>query len=265
MKDKWNARVDAIDSLLCVGLDPLFAAIPPEFHAADFPSYEFNRYIIDQTHEFVSAYKLNTAFYESQGEIGWKELRMTMEYLRAHHPSIVTICDAKRGDIGHTNTQYCRAIFDVLGFDAVTLNPFVGRDALMPFLERVDKASIILCRTTDTGSQEFQELLVDGVPLWLKIASNVSQHWNTLHNCMLVIGASFPEQLRQARAIIGEMTVLVPGFGAQGGNLRDVMSAGLVEGRGLVLNVGRSVIYAKDPAQEARELRDSINVLRALP
>lgn len=265
MKDKWNARAETANSLLCVGLDPMFAAMPSDFQAADFPLYEFNRYIIDQTHEFVSAYKLNTAFYESQGEIGWKELRMTMEYLRARHPSIVTICDAKRGDIGHTNTQYCRAIFDVLGFDAVTLNPFVGRDALMPFLERVDKASIILCRTTDAGSGEFQELNVDGVPLWLKVASNVSQQWNTLRNCMLVIGASFPDQLRQAREIIGEMTVLVPGIGAQGGSLRDIMAAGLVNQRGLILNAGRSIIYAENPAHEARELRDSINTLRSRP
>ncbi|NDJ78897.1 MAG: orotidine-5'-phosphate decarboxylase, partial [Chloroflexi bacterium] len=164
--EKYARRVEGVNSLLCVGLDSRIDRLPERFHAAEFSQFTFNRWIIEQTHEAVCAYKPNIAFYEALGPEGLAALEQTVEYLRAQHPDILTICDAKRADIGSTNQGYVTAIFDRLGFDAVTLNPYLGREALAPFLERTDKACIILCRTSNPGAGEFQDLDVGGVPLW---------------------------------------------------------------------------------------------------
>ena len=173
-----------------------------------------------------------------------------MDYLREHHPDIVTICDAKRGDIGNTNRGYVRAIFDDLGFDAVTLHPYLGQTALAPFLERTDKASIILCRTSNPNSDELQGLSVDGKPLWEHVAAHVRDNWNANNNCMLVIGATYPDDLRRAREIVPHMPLLVPGVGAQGGDASAVRAAGTdANGRGLIVNSSRGVIFADDPAE----------------
>lgn len=258
--EKYNPRADAVDSLLCVGLDSDLARIPEPYLRDGQPQFVFNCSVIEQTHPYAAAYKINTAFYEAHGEQGWRELRLTMDYLRQNHPTIFTICDAKRGDIGSTNDAYVKAIFDELGFDAVTLHPYLGREALQPFLARPDKGAIILCRTSNPGAGELQDLRVDGKPLWQIVAEKVSRDWNTHHNCMLVVGATYPDDLRQVRALVGDMTLLVPGVGAQGGEVERVVEAGLNGfGKGLIVSASRSIIFADDPAGAAQDLRDQIN------
>lgn len=261
--EKYNVRVDAVDSLLCVGLDANKSRIPPEFQQEEYPQFAFNRYIIEQTHEFTAAYKPNIAFYEANEIRGWNALRLTMDYLHENHPDILTICDAKRGDIGTTSEAYAQAIFDVLGFDCVTLNPYLGKDALEPFLKYADKASIILCRTSNAGAGEFQDLKVDGAPLWQVVAQTVKKEWNTRQNCLLVVGATYPDEMKQLRAIVGDMTLLVPGIGVQGGNVKQtVLNGKTPDGKGLIINSSRGIIFAEEPARAARELRDAINLYR---
>ncbi|HEY5330746.1 MAG TPA: orotidine-5'-phosphate decarboxylase [Acidobacteriaceae bacterium] len=261
--DKYNRRVEAIGSLLCVGLDSEIERIPASFSGDNLPQFAFNRWIIDRTAEYAAAIKLNMAFYEARGARGWDELHLTMEYLRAQHPEIVTICDAKRADIGNTNRGYVTAIFDDIGFDAVTLHPYLGREALAPFLERTDKACIILCRTSNPGAGEFQDLDVEGRPLWQAVAEKVDRDWNSKGNCMLVVGATYPGEMRTIRAIAPDITLLVPGVGAQGGDVVAVVAAGLdAHGRGLVISSSRGIIFSSDPAGAARELRDEINAAR---
>lgn len=261
--EKYDRRAEAVESLVCVGLDSAYERLPEWFRVQDLPQFAFNRWVIEQTHPYVAAYKPNIAFYEARGEEGLSALEATVRYLREQHPDIVTICDAKRADIGSTNQGYVSAIFDRLGFDAVTLNPYLGREALAPFLARADKACIVLARTSNPGAGELQDLLVDGVPLWRVVARQVHHAWNTLGNCMLVAGATYPDELRQIRAAVGEMTLLVPGIGAQGGDIEATVRAGLnASGRGMIINSSRAVIFADDPAAAARDLRGAINRYR---
>jgi orotidine-5'-phosphate decarboxylase len=259
--DKYNQRVRAVNSLLCVGLDSAYDKLPEHFQQEPFPQFAFNRWLIEQTHLFVSTYKPNIAFYEARGERGLHELKLTVDYLREQHPDIFTICDAKRGDIDSSNVGYVSAIFDWLGFDAVTLHPYLGEEALQPFLERTDKASIILCRTSNPGAGELQDLAVNGKPLWHMIAKKVCDEWNKRGNCMLVVGATYPAELQQVRTLVGDIPLLIPGIGAQGGSVQQVVTAGLNRyGAGLIIAASRSIIFAADPAQAARKLRDEINL-----
>lgn len=261
--DKYEARARVAGSLLCVGLDSGMDRIREDFRAAEHPQYAFNHWIIKSTHPYAAAYKLNMAFYEAHGEAGWQALRLTMAYLQREHPDILTICDAKRADIGSTNQGYVQAIFDDLGFDAVTLHPYLGHEALEPFLQRTDKASIILCRTSNPGSGELQSLEVDGKPLWQIVAERAGTTWNANGNVMLVMGATYPEELRQVRSIVGDMTLLVPGIGAQGGELEAVVRGSVNgAGLGLIINASRSIITATAPSEAARDLRDAINRFR---
>jgi orotidine-5'-phosphate decarboxylase len=189
--EKYNQRVDQVNSLLCVGLDSDLAKIPDQFKSMEYPQFAFNQWIIDQTHQYVSAYKPNSAFYEARGDRGLHELRLTTAYLKEKYPKIALILDAKRADIGSTNEGYVTAIFDWLGFDAVTLHPYLGREALQPFLERQDKGCIILCKTSNPESGELQNLTLDsGEKIWQKVAVKVSQQWNQNGNCLLVVGAT---------------------------------------------------------------------------
>jgi orotidine-5'-phosphate decarboxylase len=260
---KFNLRAEAAQSLLCVGLDVDFAKIPERFKMEKFPQFEFGKWIIDQTAEFAASFKPNTAFYEARGAQGWAELKMIVEYLRKKYPDVVTVCDAKRADIGNTNNGYVTAIFDELGFDAVTLHPYLGREALEPFLARKEKACIILCRTSNPGAGEFQDLPLDGGPLWQTVAEKVSREWNTNGNCMLVVGATYPEEMRVVREIAPETTFLVPGVGAQCGDVEAVVSAGLDRnGKGLMISASRSIIFSDDPGAAARAHRDEINAAR---
>jgi orotidine-5'-phosphate decarboxylase len=261
--EKYEQRVQAVNSLVCVGLDTDYDRIPARFQKQDSPQFAYNQWIIDQTHAYVSAYKPNMAFYEARGDQGLRELKLTTDYLRDHHPNILTICDAKRADIRSTNMGYVRAIFDWLGFDAVTLQPYLGREALEPFLSRKDKASIILCRTSNPGANEMQNLIIGGKPLWQVVAEKVRDEWNIHQNCMLVAGATYPEELCQIRAIVGDMTLLIPGVGAQGGNLEEIMTVGLnSKSSGMIVNSSRGIIFASNPAEAADNLRNAINQFR---
>ncbi len=261
--EKYNRRADAANSLLCVGLDSCPEHLPDRFKSAEHPQFDFNRWIIEQTHEVTSAYKPNIAFYEARGEAGLHDLALTLDYLRKQHPDILTICDAKRADIGSTNAGYVAGILDRLGFDAITLNPYLGRDALEPFLSRADKGCIVLCRTSNPGAGELQDLDIHGRPLWQIVAEQVRDQWNMRGNCMLVAGATYPDELRQIRDIVGEMTLLVPGIGAQGGDIEKTVHAGLnTSGQGMIINSSRGIIFADDPAEAARSLRDTINRYR---
>lgn len=249
------------DSLLCVGLDSDMAKIPERFLKMKQPQFSFNTWIIDQTHQFAAAYKPNMAFYEARGDQGITELKLTLDYLQERHPEIMTICDAKRADIGSTNLGYVTSYFDWFGFDAVTLNPYLGREAIEPFLARSDKACIILCRTSNPGSGELQDLVVgpDKVPLWQVVAQKVATDWNANQNCMLVVGATYPEEMAQIRQVSGDMPFLVPGVGEQGGDLRAVLRAGLTKNQeGLLINASRSIIFAADPAAAAKTMVDQI-------
>jgi orotidine-5'-phosphate decarboxylase len=256
---KYDDRAKAIDSLLCVGLDADMAKIPQKFLDMEYPQFEFNKWIIEETHEFAAAYKPNSAFYEARGDQGLKELKMTMDYLIDNHPDIFTILDAKRADIGNTNMGYVQSIFDWLRFDSVTLHPYLGREALQPFLDRKDKCSIILAKTSNTGSGEFQDKEVEGRKLWQHVAGEVAGIWNANQNLMIVMGATYPEDVRKAREITGEMTFLIPGTGAQGGEVKDFVSLGKnKDGRGMIVNSSRGIIFSSDPRSEARKLRDEI-------
>ena len=262
--DKYDARARAINSLVCVGLDSDLPKLPRSFRSGKSPQLAFNRAIIDATAEFAAAFKFNLAFYEATGADGWRQLAQSLEYLQQGHPDILTICDAKRADIGNTSAAYTRAIFGELGFDAVTLNPYLGRDALQPFLDHKDKGCIILCRTSNPGSADVQNLAVGGRPLWQHIAEKVQSEWNVKGNCMLVASAVNPAEMRQIRAIAGDMTLLAPGIGAQGGEVEAVVRAGLNSaGRGLIINSARSIIFSADPAAAAAKLRAAINSRRA--
>lgn len=264
--DKYNQRAKKINSLLCVGLDTDVAKIPERFLKMEFPQFEFNKWIIEETHEYASAYKPNFAFYETRGAQGVKELEMTMDYLVKNHPDIFTIADAKRGDIGNTNKAYAISIFDTLHFDAMTVHPYLGQEAVRPFLDRKDKVSIILCRTSNSGAGELQDLSVADPstalrarPLWQVIAEQVSKSWNKNNNCMLVVGATYPEEMKKVREITGDMTFLVPGIGAQGGDVQAVMKAGLnSQGLSLIINSSRGIIFAENPKEEARKLCEEI-------
>ena len=257
--ERLAARVEARDSMLCVGLDSALERLPARFRREPAPQFSFNRWIIEQTLPYVAAFKPNLAFYEARGAAGWDELNETMTWLRSVEPDVFTIADAKRADIDSSNAGYVAGLLDGLGFDAITLHPYLGGEALRPFLERPDKACIVLCRTSNPGAAELQDLLVEGVPLWERVACRVRDDWNRAGNCMLVVGATYPDELARARALCPAMTFLVPGVGAQGATVEPVVRAGVDSaGRGLLVNASRSVIFAEDPAAEARGLRDAI-------
>lgn len=263
MNAKYDARAEASNSLVCVGLDADFEKLPERFKALPHPQFEFNKWIVDETHEYVAAFKPNSAFYEARGLEGMEDLKMTIDYLNERHPNIFTILDAKRADIGNTNNGYVSAIYDWLGFDAVTLHPYLGHEALTPFLSRGDKVSIVLCRTSNPGAGDFQDLVADGKPLWQTVAEKVSKEWNMEGNCMLVVGATYPEEMRVIRSVVGDMTFLVPGVGAQGGDVQAVVEAGKNSaGKGLVISSSRGILFAENPKEAARALRDEINLYR---
>ncbi len=260
--EKYEARARNANSLVCVGLDTSLERVPERFKAMEYPQFEFNKWIVEETHAHVAAYKPNIAFYEARGEAGYKELKLTLDHLRERHPDIFLICDAKRGEIGSTMAAYAESLFDHFGFDAVTVNPYLGGEPLAPFLERKDKISIILARTSNPGAGEFQDLVAGGKPLWQIVAEHVKT-WNKNGNCMIVAGATYPEEMRSLRELMGGMTFLVPGVGAQGGPVRDAVTAGLNSQKlGLIINSSRGIIWSEDPGTETRKLQTEINSYR---
>jgi len=258
------------NSLVCVGLDSDITKIPHHLLHSKYPQYEFNKAIINATCDLVCAYKPNSAFYEAEGAKGINELKITCGYLRKKFPEVIIILDAKRADIGNTNEGYVKMAFDYLGVDAITLHPYLGREALEPFLKRKDKGCIILCRTSNSRAGEFQDLPVGKKKLYEKIAEQVIKKWNYNKNCLLVVGATYPKELSIIRKIVGGMTILIPGIGTQGGNLEKTLKYGLnARKKGLIINSSRAVIYAsggKDFAQKARQetlkLKTEINKFR---
>ena len=264
--EKYNKRAKEINSLLCVGLDADYDKLPEKYKnlGGSEAQFQFNKYIIDATHIYVSAFKPNVAFYEARGTEGMDALKKTMDYIRKMYPRILTILDAKRADIGNTNNGYVTSIFNWLGFDAMTVNPYLGSIALKPFLDRADKCSIILARTSNNGAGEFQDCILENKEvLWQYIAKKVAGEWNKNNNLMIVMGATVPDDVAIARQITGEMTFLVPGIGAQGGDLKNTVEKGVnKEGLRLIINSSRAIIFSENPAEEAKKLRDEINNYR---
>lgn len=264
LQHAWKSN----DSLVCVGLDPEPAKFPS--HLRDDPDavFSFCTAIVDATADLVCAFKPQIAHFAAlRAE---ESLERLIAHIHANHPGVPVILDAKRGDIGSTAKHYASEAFERYGADAVTLNPYLGRDSIQPFLDRADKGVILLCRTSNPGGADFQALDCGGRPLYQRVAETIANEWNAHGNCALVTGATWPEELGQVRALVGNMPLLVPGIGAQGGDVEAVLQNGLTTmGDGLLISSSRAILYAgsgEDFAASARvatrTLRDTINRLR---
>ncbi len=251
--DRLRERIEAVDSVVSVGLDPDPARLPDSVADADLPRWAFNRRIIDATHEHAACYKPNAAFYEDAD--GWRALRETIAY--AHGKDVPVLLDAKRGDIGNTARQYAKILDDDEGpaADAITLNPYLGRDSLDPFLQQAEKGIFVLCRTSNPGGADLQDLeLASGEPLYERVAA-LADLWNEHGNVGLVVGATAPEELEEVRDIVPDVPFLVPGVGAQGGDAEAAVEYGLAEREpgetpvGLV-NSSRGIIFAGESATD---------------
>lgn len=256
------------DSLVCVGLDPEPAKFPAHLRGNPDAVFEFCRAIVDATADMVCTFKPQIAHFAAlRAEDALERL---IAHIHQQHPGVPVILDAKRGDIGSTAQHYVTEAFDRYGADAVTLNPYLGRDSVQPFLDRADKGVILLCHTSNPGAADLQDLDVGGKPLYQHVAQIIAHDWNTHGNCALVTGATWPEQLGEVRALVGGMPLLVPGIGAQGGDVEAVVRHGRnSDGSGLLISSSRAILYAgngEDFAEAARtatqELRDTINRYR---
>jgi orotidine-5'-phosphate decarboxylase len=260
LRNAWNAS----NSLVCVGLDPDTAKIPARFAKASQPIFEFNKEIVDATHDLVCAYKPQIAFYSAVG--AERELELTIEYIRERAAHAIVILDSKRGDVGNTAAAYAREAFERYDADAVTVNPYMGEDSVRPFIQDASRAAIVLCRTSNSGARDFQDLLVDGKPLYQHVARRAADHWNELKNILLVVGATYPEEMAQLRKAHPDLPFLVPGIGAQGGDLKATLDNGLDSNKqGLLISSSRQIIFAGEHAAirgAAQILRDEINALR---
>ena len=242
-------------SFLCIGLDVDLNKIPKHLLESDDPIFEFNKAIIDATHDLCVSYKPNTAFYEAYGIKGWQSLQKTINYINEKHSEIFTIADAKRGDIGNTSSMYAKAFFEDLSFDSITVAPYMGKDSVEPFLAFENKHTILLALTSNEGAFDFQTQNSNGKELY-KTVLETSKTWKNSKNLMYVVGATKAEYFTEIRKIIPDSFILVPGVGAQGGNLQDVCKFGMNDNVGLLINSSRGIIYAsngKDFAEKARE------------
>lgn len=243
--EKLVEQIKKKKSFLCVGLDVDLNKIPKFLSDHDDPIFEFNKAIIDATHDLTVAYKPNTAFYEAYGIKGWTSLKKTIDYLNNNYPEIFTIADAKRGDIGNTSSMYAKAFFEDLNFDSVTVAPYMGRDSVEPFLAFENKHTILLALTSNEGALDFQMQKVELNTLYNKVIE-VSTQWKNSQNLMYVVGATKAEYLKEIRKIIPHSFLLVPGVGAQGGSLEEVCKFGLNDDIGLLINSSRGIIYASN-------------------
>ncbi|GAB4370940.1 MAG: orotidine-5'-phosphate decarboxylase [Calditrichia bacterium] len=266
-KAKLNDLIGKKNSLLCVGLDSDPDKIPRILHRDPEPLLKFNQKIIEATAEYAVAYKLNLAFYEVLGSAGWTLLEKTLQWIPA---DAVTIADAKRGDIGNTARKYAETFFQTYNFDAVTLSPYLGFDSIQPFLEFSEKCSFVICLTSNPGSTDFQYLAVGNQPLYQAVARKV-RHWSRHSgNLGLVIGATRGQDIRTVRETAPDLPFLIPGIGAQGGNLREAVLFGTdAEGKNSLINISRSIIYAASDsgfaeaaARMAAQYRQEINQYR---
>ena len=264
LKAAWKRN----DSLVCVGLDPEMERFPEHLRDVPSPIFQFNKAIIDATAHLVCAFKPQFAHYAAYD--AEHQLERSIEYIKQKHPDIPVILDSKRGDVGNTAVRYAIEAFERYEADAVTVNPYLGTDSLEPFLKYADKGVIVLCRTSNPGARDLQDLDVGGRKLYQKVAEMAAQRWNANGNCALVVGATYPQELAQVRAIVGDMPLLVPGVGAQGGDVEAVVKSGQTQdGTGLMISSSRGIIYAgsgEDFAIAARNaaqvLRDQINIHR---
>ena len=269
LRNRWNAA----NSLVCVGLDPEPAKFPAQFANDPDAVFDFCRAIVDATADLACAFKPQIAHFAALG--AEYALQRLIAHIHAAHPGIPVILDSKRGDIGSTAQHYAIEAFDRYGADAVTANPYLGRDSLQPFLDRAERGVVILCRTSNPGAGDLQDLAVhadDGMrrPLYQLVAEKVAREWNGNGNCALVVGATWPAQLREVRAIVGDVPFLVPGVGAQGGDVEAVVAnSKTADGTGLVVSSSRAILYASSGIEfaeaagmAAKALRDEINRYR---
>ena len=261
--ESLNAAVGRNKSLVCVGLDPALKKLPECVRSKKRAFFEFNRRIVDATRDFVCCYKPQSAFYA--GEDRDDELKLTIDYIHENAPGVPVILDVKRGDIGSTAEQYAREAFERYHADAVTVNPYMGFDAVKPFLEYRDKGVIILCRTSNPNSGDLQNLVSDGRPLYEHVAMLVRDKWNAAGNAALVVGATYPEELKRLRQLCPELPFLVPGVGAQGGDVEKVVRFGCdVQRRGIMVNSSRGIIFAGKDENFAAASRDAAMKIRDL-
>jgi orotidine-5'-phosphate decarboxylase len=267
--DRLTSAWSHSGSLVCVGLDPDREKIPRRFHGEAHPFFEFNRLVVDATHDLVCAYKPQIAFYSAAG--AERDLELTIGYIRERAPQAVILLDAKRNDIGNTATAYAKEAFDRYGAHAVTVNPYMGDDSVLPFLARPEYGAAVLCRTSNPGARDFQDLSVGGLPLYRRVARHASERWNAHRNLMLVVGATYIEEMAALRREHPQIPFLVPGIGHQGGDLEATLRAGLnTTGDGLLVASSRAIIYAGDGSSAAvraaaLELKTLINQIRGLP
>ena len=254
-------------SFLCIGLDVDLAKIPTHLLAEEDPIFEFNKQIIDATHHLAVAFKPNTAFYEAYGLKGWEALEKTINYINTNYPELFTIADAKRGDIGNTSTMYAKAFFEDLNFDSVTVAPYMGSDSVEPFLAFKNKTTILLALTSNKGGLDFQGLKTENEELY-KTILKTALTWKNSENLMFVVGATKAEYFEDIRKIVPNHFLLVPGIGAQGGNLQDVCKFGLTKDCGLLINSSRGIIYAGNDEnfalkakEEARKLQQEMVII----
>lgn len=261
------AQIHLKKSFLCIGLDVDISKIPKHLLELEDPIFSFNKAIIDATHHLCVAYKPNTAFYEAYGIKGWQALEKTIKYLNKQYPEIFTVADAKRGDIGNTSTMYAKAFFEDLAFDSVTVAPYMGKDSVEPFLAFNNKHTIMLALTSNKGAFDFQTKKVDNKELYKEVLET-SKSWKNSKNLMYVVGATKAEYFKEIREIIPNSFLLVPGVGAQGGNLQDVCKYGLSKNIGLLINSSRGIIYASNKNDfakvatiKAEELQQQMEVI----
>jgi len=252
---------DKNDSLVCVGLDPEIERFPAHIRAEPSPIFHFNRAIIDATADLVCAYKPQFAHYAAyEAE---DQLERTIEYIHRAHPGLPVILDAKRGDIGNTAERYAIEAFERYGADAVTVNPYLGGESLEPFLRHAERGVLVLCRTSNPGAGDLQDLPVEGRPLYQVVAELAARRWNSRGNCLLVVGATYPRELAAVRALVGDMPLLVPGVGAQGGDVEQVVASGCTRaGTGLIISSSRAILYASAGEDFAEAARDAVTRLR---
>lgn len=249
-----TAQIQTKKSFLCIGLDVDLNKIPAHLSNAEFPIFEFNKAIIDATHDLAVAYKPNTAFYEAYGLKGWQSLQKTIQYLNENYPEIFTIADAKRGDIGNTSSMYAKAFLEDLNFDSVTVAPYMGKDSVEPFLAFEDKHTIMLALTSNEGAFDFQTLDTGGKELYKQVIET-SKTWKNAHNLMYVVGATKAEYFAEIRKMLPDSFFLVPGVGAQGGSLSEVCKYGMNKKVGLLINSSRGIIYASNGVDFAEKAR----------
>jgi orotidine-5'-phosphate decarboxylase len=260
--DKLNSAWRTSKSLVCVGLDPEMPKLPARFRERPDGVFAFHKAIVDATHDIVCAYKPQFAHHAALG--AYDQLAAIIDYIHDRYPSVPVILDAKRGDMGNTAMYLAQEAFDRFKADAVTVSPYLGTDAIEPFTKYADRGTILLCRTSNPGAADLQELLIDGEPLYMKVARLAATKWNANNNVSLVVGATAPQVIADVREVVGDMPLLVPGVGAQGGDVAAAVKAGRdSKGAGLMISASRSVLYASNGDDFAHAARGAVEQMIA--